>query len=104
MAEVVARPLPAPPLPDGLPLPGELEVAIDTIARQERVVVLLARSRWTAPDLTYRWQASAGELLPVAPDVVVWTLPAASGAHQVKLAVETELAAGVATHVERCEA
>jgi hypothetical protein len=105
MAEMAAMPLPArPTVPDGLPLPGELDISIQAVASNGRVVVLRAESPSASGDLRYDWRVSGGELLLAAADLAIWTLPDQAGPHQAQVAAETEQCASIATYLYQDDA
>jgi len=83
---------------DDLPLARALELAIATVARIGRSLILLAENDG-GPGLDYEWEASAGEVRQIAPDVVVWTVPPTLGPHLLKVAAVGPDTAAVASLV-----
>lgn len=105
MAEMAAQLMPAPAdEPDDIPLPGEIDVRIVEVAREGRTLVLLAKKPRDAEGLSLTWQASAGDLMHAADDVVVWTLPEEAGPHMVQVAAERGRSASVVSYLHRDEA
>jgi len=98
---IIAEMAPTPIVPgrheDPLPLGEALRLHVKTIARIGRSFILLAEHDGGATGHTYAWMASAGELLHVAEDIVVWTPPDDSMLELVQVAVESERAVGVAS-------
>jgi hypothetical protein len=102
MAEFAAQLMPAPSnAPDGLPLPGEVKLAIRPVARDGRYLVLMVDKPEQATTLALTWRSSAGELLLVADDVAIWTLPDDPGPHQVQVAGESSGSAGIGLYLHR---
>jgi hypothetical protein len=94
--------MPAPERePDGIPLPGELNIHIAPLAREGRTLVLMLRNLSDAPGLSLTWRASGGQLLLAADDVAVWTLPDDPGPHQVQVAAEAGQSASIVTYLWR---
>jgi hypothetical protein len=97
---IIAEMAPSPIVPDkasdGLPLGRALRLRLVPLARVGRAVVLLAEND-AGDGADYEWEASAGELVRLAPDVVLWRLPAAAGAQQVQAAVAGDEGAAVAS-------
>ena len=102
MVEVAAQLMPAPERePDGIALPGELNISITPVAREGRTVVLMVQKPSDAPELSLTWWSSGGQLLLAADDVAVWTLPDESGPHQVQVAAEAGQSASIVTYLCR---
>jgi hypothetical protein len=102
MVEVAAQLMPAPERePDGIALPGELNIHIVPVAREGRTVVLMLQKETDAPELALTWRSSGGQLLLPADDVAVWTLPDEPGPHQIQVAAEAGQSASIATYLYR---
>ena len=105
MAEMAAQLMPAPERePDGVALPGELNINIAPVAREGRIVVLMVQKPSDTPELSLTWRASGGQLLLAADDVAVWTLPDEPGPHQVQVAALAGQSASIATYLCRDQA
>lgn len=102
MAEFAAQLMPAPSnAPDGLPLPGAVELAIRPVARDGRYLVLMVDKPELATELTLTWRSSAGKPELVADDVAIWMLPDEPGPHQVQVAGESSDSAGIGLYLYR---
>ena len=105
MLEVAAQLMPAPERePDGIPLPGELNIQISPVAREGRTIVLMVQKPSDAHELSLTWRSSGGQLLLAADDVAVWTLPDEPGPHQVQVAALAGQSASIATYLYRVNA
>jgi len=81
---------------DPLPLARALRLGLREVARIGRSSVLVAEHDGGA-GLDYRWEASAGEVQRLAPDVVVWTRPARAGHQHLRVAALAPDAVAVAS-------
>ena len=101
VCEMAPSPLPAASHGDDLPLGSALGVVVRPVARVGGAVVLLAEHA-PRPGLCHAWQATAGTLEQLAPDVVLWRLPGESGEPVLaQVAVTGDALATVASY--RCD-
>jgi hypothetical protein len=107
VCRIIAEMAPSPIVPDStgdpLPLSQVLRLRIVELARVANVVVLLAENDGGA-GLEYEWQASAGKIEHLAPDVVAWTLEEGLAAPTIHAAVWGSDAAAVASFAFNVEA
>jgi hypothetical protein len=107
VCRIIAEMAPSPIVPDSaddpLPLAQVLRLRIVELARVANVVVLLAENDGGA-GLEYEWQASAGKIEHLAPDVVAWTLAEGLDAPSIHAAVWGPNAAAVASFAFNVEA
>jgi hypothetical protein len=100
VCRIIAEMAPSPIVPDkandALPLAQVLRLRIVELARVANVVVLLAENDGGG-GLEYEWQASAGKIEHLAPDVVAWTLEEGLDAPSIHAAVWGLDAAAVAS-------
>jgi hypothetical protein len=78
VAEMAPTPIRGDSQGDDLPLARALRIRIAAFAHAGRQVLLVAQND-AGPDAEYEWRVSAGTFERVADDIVVWTLPDASG-------------------------
>lgn len=104
ICEIIAEMAPSPIMPDkpgdDLALGRALRLRLTVLARIGRAVVLLAENDG-GPGLYYEWQPSAGRVVELAPDVVVWDPPEDRGPHLIQAAVASDDAAAVASYTWR---
>jgi hypothetical protein len=97
---IIAEMAPSPIVPDkaedGLPLARAVRLRLVPLARIGRAVVLLAENDG-GDGAEYEWDASAGELQRLAPDVVLWRLPEGRGSQRLQAAVLGDEGAAVAS-------
>jgi hypothetical protein len=97
---IIAEMAPSPIVPDtrddGLPLARVVRLRVVPVARVGRSIVLFAENDGDA-GVAYAWHASAGRIVELAPDVMLWEPPDDHGPHLVQVAVEATDAAAVAT-------
>jgi hypothetical protein len=100
VCSIIAEMAPSPIVPDkahdDLPLARALRLRVVPLARVGRTVVLLAENDGGA-DLAYSWRSTAGTLVELAPDVVVWTPPEGRGPCLIQAAVHGDDVAAVAS-------
>jgi hypothetical protein len=103
VCEIIAEMAPSPIVPDkradDLPLARALRLRVRPVAKVGRSIVLLAENDG-GDGVEYAWRATAGELVEIARDVVVWTPPPLGGPHMVQAAVTGEHTAGVASYLQ----
>lgn len=98
IAEMAPTPIIPSEQPDGLPLQQGMALKLRALARFDGAVVLWAEHGQGTDGAALHWQTSAGELHPLASDVVVWVLPEDTRVpHLAQVVVETRDAAAVAT-------
>jgi hypothetical protein len=100
VCSIIAEMAPSPIVPDkahdDLPLARALRLRVVPLARVGRAVVLLAENDGGA-DLAYAWRSTAGTVVELAPDVVVWTPPEGRGPCLIQAAVHGDDVAAVAS-------
>jgi hypothetical protein len=100
VCDIIAEMAPSPIVPDApgddLPLGRVLSLRVTPLARIGSTLVLLAEHDG-GPSSSCAWHPSAGDLVALAPDVVVWTPPASRGPHLLQAAVHGDDAAAVAS-------
>ncbi|MBW2459080.1 MAG: hypothetical protein JRI68_31560 [Deltaproteobacteria bacterium] len=96
VCEMAPGPIAPTPKSDPLPLARALRLGLKEVARIGHSSVLLAEHDG-GPDLEYRWEASAGEVKRLAPDLVVWTRPARAGCQHLRVAALAVDAVAVAS-------
>jgi hypothetical protein len=74
IAEMAPTPIVSDNTGDDLPLARHLRLRVVELARAGRDVVLFAENDG-GHRADYEWRVSTGTLRPIAPDIVVWTLP-----------------------------
>lgn len=99
---IIAEMAPSPIVPDGarnddLPLARALRLRIVELARISNTLVLLSEHDG-GDGCEYEWQASAGRVERLAPDIVAWTLEEGMAAPFIQVAVHGPSALGVASH------
>ena len=96
---MIAEMAPSPIVPadgdDPLPLARALRLRLVPLAQVGRSLLLLAENDG-GEGLRYDWQPSAGELVEVAADIVIWTPPEEPGPHLLQVAVSGDDTAAVA--------
>jgi hypothetical protein len=79
VCEIIAEMAPSPIVPsthgDDLPLGRVLRLRVVELARAGRSVLLLAENDG-GEGTDYTWQVSGGRIDRIAPDIVLWTMPA----------------------------
>jgi hypothetical protein len=100
VCRVIAEMAPSPIVPDkkadNLPLARALRLRIVELARVSNRVVLLAENDG-GEGLDYDWHASSGQVVRLAPDVVLWTLEEGMADPMIQAAVSDENSAAVAS-------
>jgi hypothetical protein len=81
---------------DDLALAQALAVSLRQVASAGQSQVLIAEHDG-GEGLRYRWEASAGELRQIAPDIVLWTPADGPGPHHVSVAVTGADRVGIAS-------
>ena len=97
ICEMAPSPLPAAPAGDDLPLGSALTVVVRPLVRVGGAVVLWAEHAPRA-GLRYAWQATAGALEELAPDLVLWRPPADPAPALAQVAVTGEDLAAVGSY------
>jgi hypothetical protein len=98
---IIAEMAPSPIVPnkggDEIALGKVIGLRLVIVARIGDSLLLLAENDG-GPDLQYDWVASAGEVLEVSSDIVLWTPPAEGAPHLLQVAVHDDDAAAVASY------
>ena len=98
---IIAEMAPSPIVPgqreDDMPLARALRLALKTVARIGRTLVLWAEHDGGSGDWDYDWTTTGGKLERVGDDLVAWTPPDGPEPHLLQVAMAGAQAAAVAT-------
>ena len=98
---VIAEMAPSPIVPgqraDDMPLARAIRLALKTVAKIGRTLVLWAEHDGGSGDWDYDWSVSGGDFQRVGDDLVAWTPPEGADPHLLQVALVGRQAAAVAT-------